>query len=103
MVKFTESEMEGILQKLRNKKNVNISKSSHFIKRIKEREKYCNYDTIYNIINNSVPLNIEFSEDNKFRITYEHTDNYNLVVVIFIKSISEIRLVTTFPEEKEDD
>jgi hypothetical protein len=45
---------------------------------------------------------LEFSKEDKFLVIYNHpeSDKYHVKVVIFIKTMDEIRLVTNFPTEK---
>ena len=92
--------MENILTKLRSNDSINITESSHYIKRVKRD--YCSTELSYNILNKSIPLYIKHPINNKFRVTYSHPDTskYNLVIVIFIIDFNNIKLITTFPELK---
>jgi len=74
-----------------------ITDSEHFLD--STNRKYCEYGSIYELIRNHDPLNIKLSNDNKFIVVYKHpsNDRYYIIVVIFIRSLVEIRLVTTFP------
>ncbi|MDR2830787.1 MAG: hypothetical protein LBB45_07120 [Methanobrevibacter sp.] len=69
--------------------------------RIRE-EKHYEYDEVCQTIKTDIPLKIKYSENNKFRVTYKHPYNnkYDLVIVIFIKEINNIKLITAFPENK---
>jgi len=92
--------MENILRGLRTNKSINITESSHYLKRVKRD--YCDSELSHDLLNKSVPLHIKSSINNKFRVTYSHPDTsiYNLVIVIFIIDLSNIKLITTFPESK---
>lgn len=63
---------------------------------------YCSPELSYNLLKKSIPLYIKLSTNNKFRVTYSHPDTskYNLVIVIFIIDLDNIKLITTFPESK---
>ncbi|KZX15222.1 hypothetical protein MBCUT_16820 [Methanobrevibacter cuticularis] len=92
--------MENILTRLRGNELINITESSHYIKRVKRD--YCGSELSYNILKKSIPLYIKSPINSKFRVTYSHPDTskYNLVIVIFIIDLDNIKLITTFPESK---
>ena len=100
VIKYSISDMESILEKLRNNEHVIITDSEHFLDNTKR--KYCEYDTVYNLIKNDLPVYMKLSKNNKFLVFYNHpeSDKYHVKVVIFIKNLDEIRLVTTFPTER---
>jgi len=90
----------NLFKRLRNNENIVITDSEHFLDNT--TRKYCNYDKVYSLIKNELFIHLEPSGDNKFLLIYNHpeSDKYHVKVVIFIKSLDEIRLVTTFPTEK---
>jgi len=92
--------MENILTRLRDDEPIKITESAHYIKRVKRD--YCGSELSYNILNNSIPVYIKPPRNNKFRVAYLHpkTSKYNLVIVIFIIDLNNIKLITTFPESK---
>ncbi|MDR0900119.1 MAG: hypothetical protein LBM26_00505 [Methanobrevibacter sp.] len=66
------------------------------------KREYCSPELSYNILKKSIPLQIETPINNKFRVTFSHpdTNKYNLVIVIFIIDLNNIKLITTFPESQ---
>jgi hypothetical protein len=92
--------MEMILKKIRGNEPIKIVETPHFA--ISVRRKYCSYELTYYTLKNKIPLKIIHSKDNKFRIIYDHEDStkYNIIIVSFIENKNEIRLITTFPENK---
>jgi hypothetical protein len=92
--------MRKILEKIRNNNSVKITEIPHFAIRVKR--KYCSYELTYHALKNEIPLKIISSKNNKFKIVYPHKDStkYNIIIVSFIENKNEIRLITTFPENK---
>ena len=91
--------MLTIIKNIKNDKYINIIETEHFLTRTDR--KYCSYRLTYNLLKTQYPLRIEYQEFNKFKLFYPHPDSnkYNLILIIFIESIDEIRILTTFPEE----
>ncbi|MDR3062787.1 MAG: hypothetical protein LBU40_01435 [Methanobrevibacter sp.] len=81
-------------------KNLKLTGSEHFLDNTKR--KYCEYDTVDNLIKNDLPVNMEISKNNKFLVFYNppESDKHHAKVVIFIKNLDEIRLVITFTTER---
>ena len=100
VIEYAVEDMEFILERLRNNEHIIITDSKHFLDNT--TRKYCEYDIVYNLIRNELPIYMEFSKNNKFLVFYNHpeSDSYHVKVVIFIKNLDEIRLVTTFPTER---
>lgn len=75
-----------------------LLKLKHFIE--KTERKYCGYGLTYELLKTKIPFKIEYQDYNKFKVTYKYPKNskYNLIIVIFIENMDEIRIITTFPE-----
>jgi len=89
--------MEIILKNIRDKKHI-IVETKHFIE--KTERKYCGYSLTYELLKTKMPLKIEYQDYNKFKVTYKYPKSfkYNLIIVIFIENMDEIRIITTFLE-----
>lgn len=98
---FDLQEVDKILQNIRNNNSVLIQETYHFKKQA-EIYKYCSYELTYELLQNNIPHDIEYSEDNKFKIRYLNPDNekYYTCVVIFIIDKEKIRIITTHPERR---
>jgi len=90
--------MEIILKNISDEKHIVIIETKHFIENT--GRKYCSYDLTYDLLKTKMPLKIEYQNYNKFKLIYKHPENskYNLIIVIFIENMDEIRIITTFPE-----
>lgn len=98
---FNLHEVDDILQNVRNTNNILIQNTSHFKKQAKTY-KYCSYDLTYELLQNHVPHDIKYSEDNKFKVRYLNPNNekYYTCIVIFIVDNEKIRIITTHPERR---
>jgi len=81
----------------------NLRATHHFQERIGERKSEIHPDLneIYNIILKEEPVGILKQEEGKFKLYYERTENYDLIVIVSIKSTNPIilNLVTCFLED----
>jgi len=94
--------VECILKSLRNKGNVKIIDTPHYVE--KSNRKHCDYEWGYELLKNSSPLMVKYSKDNKFKLIYKNPKNerYNIVFVIFIMNHENIKLITTHPERRRE-
>nr|WP_302578893.1 hypothetical protein [Methanobrevibacter arboriphilus] len=101
--KYNLEDVKKILEDIQKNK-VKIVESPHFISRAnsKKRKKYCEPFIVHKILKTKEPIDVEYSNDNKFRIKYDHIhiETYYIIIVIFIVNKNEIRLITTHPERK---
>ena len=76
----------------------NLHRTYHFDIRVQQREKKIPLDTLYHKILNETPVSIAEQDDNKFKLIYELTDEYDLVIIVSIKNQTTltINLVTFF-------
>jgi hypothetical protein len=100
---YNLEDVKKILENIQKNK-VQIVESPHFIDRAnsKKREKYCKPFIVHKTLKSKEPIDIKYSNDNKFRIKYDHIniETYYIIIVIFIVNENEIRLITTHPERK---
>lgn len=75
-----------------------LHRTYHFDIRVQQREKKISLDTLYHKILNETPVSIAEQDDNKFKLIYELTDEYDLVIIVSIKNQTTltINLVTFF-------
>lgn len=94
----------GILLNCLSKINKdNIRATYHFQERNNQRksEVHPDLNEIYNIILKEQPVGILKQEEGKFKLYYERTEKYDLIVIVSVKSTSPLilNLVTCFLEE----
>ncbi len=81
----------------------NLRATHHFQERIGERKSDIHPDLngICDIILNEKPVGILKQEEEKFKLYYEQTEKYDLIIIMSIKSINPVifNLVTCFLEE----
>jgi len=98
---YNVKQVEAILENVREDR-VNIIETQHFIDQAtsKSRIKYCKPSIANKVLKTVKQIKVESSKDDKFKITYQHpnTEDYYLIIVMFIVNESEIRLITTHPE-----
>ena len=101
--KYNLNEVKEILSNIQ-RNQVKIIETPHFTKRSnsKKREKYCKPSIVYETLKTTQPVDIYDSNYDKFRIKYDHinSERYYIIIVVFIVSKNEIRLITTHPERK---
>jgi hypothetical protein len=80
----------------------NLRATHHFTTRIDERKSNIHPDTneIFRIILNENPVGILKQDTDKFKLLYDFTDEYDLVIIMSIKNLDPIiiNLITCFPE-----
>ena len=77
----------------------NIKVTTHL--EIRGSQRNLDIDELYDTILKEKPVSILKQDDNKFKLGYELTDNYDLTIVISINTETPltINLVTSFKEE----
>jgi hypothetical protein len=94
----------GILLNCLSKINTdNIHATYHFQERIDQRKSEIHPDLneIYSILLKEQPVGILKQEEGKFKLYYERTEKYDLIIIVSIKSTSPLilNLVTCFLED----
>ena len=77
----------------------NIKATTHL--EIRGSQRNLDIDELHNTLLKEKPVSISKQDDNKFKLGYELTDNYDLTIVISINTETPltINLVTSFKEE----
>jgi len=81
----------------------NLRATYHFQERISERKSEIHPDLneIYGIILKEAPIGILKQDEEKFKLYYEKTEKYDLIIILSIKNLNPLilNLVTCFLED----
>ncbi|WP_062397223.1 hypothetical protein [Methanogenium cariaci] len=94
-----------LLQSLSKLKSENIRSSSHFKIRLEERkdDSMPDIDGIHKMLMGSDPVAISNQEDEKFEILFNLNENYDLTLVVSVKSTNPeiiISLITCYKKDR---
>ncbi|MGL6297570.1 MAG: hypothetical protein ACRC1M_00195 [Methanobacteriaceae archaeon] len=100
---YNITQIQKILECVRKTSKIKITDTNHFINHAK-KYKHCSYDLTYDLLKNHVQYDINFSEQNKFKVRYLHPKNekYYICIIIFIVNVNSIRIITTHPEGRKN-
>lgn len=81
----------------------NLYSTEHFVKRVNERKSHIHPDIngLYETLLNKKPVTISKQDDNKFKLHYELTDDYDLTIIVSIRENEIVNLITAFIEKSE--
>lgn len=97
---------EGLFKVLSTLDNKNIECRRHFLDRLNIRGQTANIEIkdveeIKKILLNRCPVYVEYLTEDEYKLFYDITDKYDLVIIIYIyvSSPTKVRLITMYPQK----